>query len=141
MLKFINGLKAVKCAPIRNAKGFTLMEILIVLVVLAVIVGLAVPIYQTTAKKTYKAEALNLLSALRQSEARYYQSRSPRVYTTTIAQLDFDPTQVAGTSHFGFAITTGAGLFTATATGNGVGLATASDTVTLTEAGTVGGTL
>ena len=125
----------------RNSKGFTLMEVLIVLVVLAVIVGLAVPIYQTTAKKTYKAEALNILSALRQSEARYYQTRTPRTYTTAPGELDFDPTSVAGTAHFAYTITTGAGLFTATATGNGVGLATASDTVSINETGTVGGTL
>lgn len=124
----------------RNSKGFTLMEVLIVLVVLAVIVGLAVPIYQSTAKKTYKAEALNILSALRQSEARFYQAQSPRAYTATLSLLDFDPTSVAGTAHFTYSVTTGAGVFTASAIGSS-GLVTGSDNVTITDTGSVGGNM
>jgi type IV pilus assembly protein PilE len=121
-----------------NSKGFTLMEILIVLVILAVIVGLAIPIYQSTSKKVYRAEALNILSGLRQSEARYYAQKNK--YTNNITgatnDLDFEPTSVQGNAHFTYSMLVAGTLFTAKATGSTTPLAN-TDTVTLTESGTM----
>ena len=129
----------------RSSKGFTLIEILIVLVILAVIIGLAVPIYQTTVKRAYRAEALQNLSALRQSEIRFLAQNN--TYTANIGALDYDPTNVAGVAHFAYKVEAGgAGIatsFVATATGNGAANSTAvpnpDDNVTITQAGVVGG--
>jgi len=72
----------------RNTKGFTLMEVLIVVIVLAVLAGLAVPMYSSSVEKSRKAEALATLAALRQSEIRFFAQNN--TYTNNLAQLDFD---------------------------------------------------
>ena len=131
---------------LRNSKGFTLIEILIVLVILAVIIGLAVPIYQTTVKRAYRAVASQNLSGLRQSEIRYFAQNN--TYVTDTTKLDYDPASVAGTAHFTYSVAAGgAGIatsFTATAKGTDANGSTAvpntNDTVTINEAGTVAGT-
>lgn len=129
----------------RNNKGFTLMEVLIVVVVLAVLAGLAVPMYTSSVEKSRKAEALAALGALRQSEIRYFAQYS--AYTNNIALLDFDPNATAGgqTVHFTYAITAAAGAtFTATATRNATDLPAGippNRTVTINQAGVVGGTM
>ncbi len=56
----------------KNRKGFTLLEVLIVLVILAVLAGLAIPAYQTAVEKSRAQEALQGLSAARESMMRYF---------------------------------------------------------------------
>ncbi len=129
----------------QNRGGFTLMEVLIVVVVLAVLAGLAVPMYTASVEKSRKAEALAALGALRQSELRFFAQTG--AYTNAIANLDFDPASVAGgqTLHFTYAVATPSAVtFTATATRNATDLpagAPANRTVTITQAGVVGGTM
>jgi prepilin-type N-terminal cleavage/methylation domain-containing protein len=78
-------------------KGFTLIEVLIVIVILAVLAGLAVPMYQNTVERSRKAEALQTLAAIRASEIRYYAQNSVFVGNGScnqsgnpVAALDFD---------------------------------------------------
>lgn len=134
--------KARKKQNLRGRKGFTLMEVLIVIVILGVLAGLAVPMYQASVEKSRKAEALATLGALRQSEIRYFATSGS--YTATLGQLDFDPNATAGgqTIHFTYAVAvTGGGTgFTATATRNAVDGGDGTSTVTINQAGTVGGT-
>src|SRR6185295_18682367 len=54
------------------SKGFTLLEVLIVIVILAVLAGLAVPIYAAQVEKSRAQEALQMLDSLRGSMLRYY---------------------------------------------------------------------
>ncbi|MCA9395741.1 MAG: prepilin-type N-terminal cleavage/methylation domain-containing protein [Candidatus Omnitrophica bacterium] len=57
---------------VKNNKGFTLMEVLIVVIVLGVLAGLAVPIFTKTTDKAVKAEALTTLTAIRGSMMRHF---------------------------------------------------------------------
>ncbi len=140
-------MKIAKTCYKSEGSGFTLIEVLIVLVIIGVLAGIAIPMYQATRDKARKAEALQVLSAMRQSEGRLF-AGSAR-YATTTTELDYDfsaaALAVAGQiPHFAYTVSTsGGGTFTATATRNSVDAsapAHTGDTVTIVESGTVGGT-
>ncbi len=136
-----------------NSKGFTLIEVLIVIIIIGVLAGLAIPLYRVTVEKSRKAEALGVLSAMRQAEGRYLSTWN--TYTTggagavgsATGPIDFDfsaaTLEVGGqTLHFSYAVTTATTntVLLLTATRNATDGGTAGDTVTLNQAGVVGGT-
>jgi len=86
-----------------SSKGFTLIEIMIVLVILAVLAGLAIPAYNSSVEKSRKQEAIAVLGAVRGSQQRYMATKN--TYATTYAQLDFDPTltMTGNQPHFSYA--------------------------------------
>ena len=119
-----------------RSKGFTLLELVIVIVILAILAGLAVPRYIRTVNRSRANEALTILSELRGSAQRYYARNNASYASMAIASLDFDPTDVGGTANFTYTLgNVGAATFTFTATAtNGTG------TITLDQAGAVVGT-
>lgn len=48
-----------------NNKGFTLVELVIVLVILAILVGIALPTFMGVRDRAYRAEALQILDELK----------------------------------------------------------------------------
>ena len=136
----------------RNNRGFSLMEVLIVLVILAVIAGLAVPIYFTQVEKSKSLEALRFLQATRESMFRHFAQRG--TYANAVFaggdnvltfNIDFNPNveAVSGGQISRFAYVLG-GLAPATFTITATRVAVAGDpapavlsTVTLNQAGTV----
>jgi len=125
-----------------GSRGFTLIEILIVVIIIAVLAGLAVPMFQGTVEKSRKAEALSVLSALRHSEMRYFAANN--TYTTNMALLDYNPT-VADTSgqtvHFAYTVPTGTAVaLVCRATRNAVDGGDGTSTVNVNQAGVVSGT-
>ncbi len=125
----------------KNKKGFTLLEILIVLVIVAVLAGLAIPSYQGAVEKSRSQEALASLGAVRASMTRYFALNNTYVGATftCATPLDFNPNIAAGgqTLNFTYALSNlGAATFTVTATRVGGGAA-AGSTVVVDQAGTV----
>ncbi len=123
----------------KNAKGFTLLEILIVLVILAVIAGLAIPAYTKSVARSKSQEALTVIGTLRGSLARYYAQ-----YNTwngvTLASLDFDPNQTTAgqVANWTYSIPAAAvNTYTISALFTGTG---GAGTITMTNAGVRGGT-
>ena len=68
-----------------NKRGFTLMELLIVGIILAVIAGLAIPGYASSVEQGRQQEALRILSELRESVARW---NSVNAVAPTLATID-----------------------------------------------------
>lgn len=57
----------------RTQDGFTLMEMLVVLSILAILIAFAMPRYLGAEKRAYKAEAQNILQEAKTMEWAYYQ--------------------------------------------------------------------
>ncbi len=70
-----------------NTKGFTLTEVITVIIIIGALAGLAIPRYLVSVEKVKSAEGVQLLTELLGSERRYSLENS--AYTTDITNLDF----------------------------------------------------
>ena len=110
-----------KLMKLGNKKGFTLLEVLIVLVILAVLAGLAIPAYSAAVEKSRSQEALQSLTAMRDSMMRFFAQNGTYVGATLVT-LDYNPNTVTGgqTLIFNYVIGgLGANTFTLTANRQG----------------------
>jgi prepilin-type N-terminal cleavage/methylation domain-containing protein len=71
----------------RKERGFTLIELVVVLAILAILIALAVPRYLAARKKAYKAEADNVLQEAKTLEWAYYQQWNTFDTTATGASI------------------------------------------------------
>lgn len=69
-------------------KGFTLLELLIVVVVIGILASIAIPQFFRVAERARAAEAINILGAVRRAEIRYYSEHG--VLTSSGAQIDLE---------------------------------------------------
>jgi len=67
-------------------KGFTLLELIIVVIILGILVSIAIPQFTGTRLRAYSAEAMNLLGAMRSAQIRYFEQFS--AYATICTNLD-----------------------------------------------------
>lgn len=96
-------------------KGFTLIELMIVVVVIAILAAIAYPSYQNQVRKSYRADAQADLMELAGYLERYYTENN----TFTGAVLPFSQTPHTGTARYQIANVIDAGppsTFTLTAT-------------------------
>lgn len=75
----------------RNKKrGFTLLELLMVVIIIAILASIALPQYLKATEKARASEALSMLGAIRAAEFRYKAQSPINIYTTFLNQLDTD---------------------------------------------------
>ena len=70
-----------------NRRGFTFIELLIVMVVMGVLAGIGIPRIRNMKERSYQATLRNDLGTLRTAEEAYYAENLR--YTTDLTALDF----------------------------------------------------
>lgn len=73
-------------------KGFTLLELIIVVIILGILVAIAIPTFTGSTLRAESAEAYSVLGALRASQIRYYESQTTKQYDATSACTGLDVT-------------------------------------------------
>jgi prepilin-type N-terminal cleavage/methylation domain-containing protein len=89
---------------LEGKKGFTLIEILIVIVILAILAGLAIPIYGAAVEKSRSQEAIRGLETVRGAMLRYFAANNTFQFATIRApgvavsptDIDADPNNPLG---------------------------------------------
>ncbi len=71
---------------LRGNKAFTLIELIVVIVVIGILTGLAIPRFIHTVEKSRIAEAINILETLRNAQEVYKLENG--VYTAVLTNLD-----------------------------------------------------
>ena len=99
--------------------GFTLLELLVVVIILGVLVAIAVPRFNKAAERSRGTEAVVLLNSVKAAEESYYQEYDQYTDVThlnTIAGFDGFPLNTNTSYYFNYALVFTATTFTATAT-------------------------
>ena len=108
-----NVLERCVCPIARRQTGFTLIELMIVVVIVGIITAVAVPSYRDYVVRGYRAEGRNALVDIAAREERYY---SDNVAFGTLAQLGVGTTSETGRYTVTVALNNSNQGFTATAT-------------------------
>ncbi|MCM8821227.1 MAG: prepilin-type N-terminal cleavage/methylation domain-containing protein [Candidatus Omnitrophica bacterium] len=116
-------------------KGFTLVELMVVVIIVGILASVAVPIYRANIKKAMASEGAALLGSVLTAQRIYYAENN--TYTTTKTNLGVD---TLGNKYFtDYTVSSAdANGFTATTSGTG---AAAGVTVTMTYTNAAGATI
>ena len=132
---------------LNKKSGFTLLEIIIVIIIIGVLASLALPRFFKTVEYSRATEALSHLSSIRQAVNRCYLPTNSYANCNTFANLDIDdPSSIATggpTAHFDYTIAVpgvGGAAYTVTATRNGFEGTNVGDTIQLDDTGAKRGT-
>lgn len=125
----------------RSTAGFTLIEVLVVSILVAVIAAIALPVYQQQMREARRTEARRMLLDVMNREHRFFADNS--VYTTSITtSLNFSPAE-SENGHYALTATliAATGHMTLTATPQGAqAVDTDCATLTLSTTGAKGST-
>jgi len=124
-------------------RGFTMIEVLLVAIIIAVLVSIAVPNYIQATERARAREAISTLNAMVAAERTYNAERRTYLDLTSDAEweaIGMENPNLNGQRSFDYTLTQGGGGFTATATRQPAGAVNATETITMTQDGTVGGT-
>ena len=128
-----------------NRKGFTLIELMIVVVIIGILAALAIPRFMKATAKAKQSEAKQLLKQIYTMEHAYRQGNSTygdNGLTSALGAVFTFPqigVEIQSTALYTYGIVANGTSFTATATGNIDDDAT-NDVWTITEAGVLNNT-
>ena|SRR3989338_5954548 len=122
-------------------KGFTLLELLIVVIVIGILATIAIPQFLTSVERSRVAKAKSALGMIAQAEKMYRAEHdvyiadpSPFANLTTYVEMD----QIATDDDWDYTIAADTDTFTATATKK-AGVTHAGEAINLTQNGTCTG--
>jgi type IV pilus assembly protein PilE len=98
----------------RRSSGFTLIELMIVVAIIAILAAIALPMYRDYVTRSKLTEAQSLLSDYRTKMEQYFQDNRTYVSTGTTCGA---PLPTSARNYFTYTCTGSATGFTATATG------------------------
>jgi type IV pilus assembly protein PilE len=75
----------VKCPVKLKAKGFTLIELMIVVAIIAILAGIGYPSYQAQMRETRRSDAFTGLARIADLQERFYLQN--KTYSTNMAEL------------------------------------------------------
>ncbi|MCQ9208806.1 MAG: prepilin-type N-terminal cleavage/methylation domain-containing protein [Omnitrophica bacterium] len=90
----------------RKKRGFTLLELMIVVIIIGILASLAIPRFIRATLRARSAEALTNLGMLRSSEWRYYMESASSVFTGNFTFLDIDNPNLLPNVKFTYTIPT-----------------------------------
>ncbi|HOW36251.1 MAG TPA: prepilin-type N-terminal cleavage/methylation domain-containing protein [Candidatus Omnitrophota bacterium] len=121
--------------------GFTLLEIIVVIIIISVLASLALPRFFKTVEYSRSAEALANLSTIRQSVERCYLAKGNSALNCgAFASIDVADPGLTPNALFGYGINAAADDWTITATRNGTQGGDGASQITINRAGTRQGT-
>jgi prepilin-type N-terminal cleavage/methylation domain-containing protein len=98
-------------------KGFTLVELMIVVIIVGILAAIAVPLYRSNVKRSMASEGAALLGSVRTAERVYYSENGK--YTDDKTKLSVDTTGNKYFVDYTVTLTGGGTGFIATTTGTG----------------------
>ncbi|PBS11716.1 prepilin-type cleavage/methylation domain-containing protein [Lysobacteraceae bacterium NML93-0792] len=94
-------------------KGFTLIELMIVVAIIAILAAIALPAYQDYVARSQVSEAMSLTSGAKTAVAEYYADKGAYPSTNTMAGLTATPGSINGKYVASVGVSAG-GVITAT---------------------------
>lgn len=119
----------------RFLKGFTLLELMIVVIIVGILASLAIPRFIDATRRAKEAEARSILGTIRSAQIRYF-LENDEAYTTDITDLDISLTANPTEYYTYSAIDAGGNIGQAAAGGSG-GAGASLDNFRIAEDGTI----
>ncbi len=86
----MNTEKCIKQNIYKNLKGFTLLELLVVVLIIGILAAIALPQYKKVTERAKMSEAVTVVKAIAAAQQRYYLLHGNYLLCNNLADLDVD---------------------------------------------------